>query len=107
MIPHLKMPLFSLVALATLLPDQFMRKYIGNRCPGQNIVTTLHAEALRSMNARSARTRSWFGRLASRSPPFCSMERQLAVIRGTDLGTRGREFCDRQGRGQLAWGDAE
>jgi hypothetical protein len=45
MIPHLRMPLFSLVALATLLPGPvYAQVPSAIAVPGQNIVTTLHAE---------------------------------------------------------------
>ena len=45
MIPHLKMPLFSLVALAALLAGEvYAQVPSAIAVPGQNIVTTLHAE---------------------------------------------------------------
>jgi hypothetical protein len=45
MIAHLKMPLFALVALAALLPGEvYAQVPSAIAVPGQNIVTTLHAE---------------------------------------------------------------
>jgi len=96
MIPHLRMPLFSSCCFATLLPGPvYAQVPSAIAVPGQNIrYDSSTAEGAQAMNARSARTRSWFGSSRADRHPSPRWKDSWPSLRGTNWDFADGSFCD-------------